>query len=197
MADILDRLDKGNDKTKWIGVGVGFLTLLVGYLAYRHMSTGSSATAATSTPATTDTSTTTPGSVDPAQLDTMFQQQQVQYQNLVSLLQGITPPSASTGPSAPVETPGGPGGNSVLPVTSTPSQVLQGGGWWYGAGNETPIVDTGGTPSMIGNIFTWLSPGAYAVNPSVQRYVETTPGTFAPVTKGQILKPGTPQYTKA
>lgn len=190
MADILDRLDpKGSDKTKWIGVGVGVLTLLVGYLAYRHMSTGSSATAATSTPASTDTSSTTPSNVDSDQLDTMFQQQQVQYQNLVSLLQGITPPSASTGPSSPPggESPGGP----------QPVQVLQGGGYWYGAGNETPITDTGGSPSLIGGVFTWLSQGVYLQNPGVQRYVETTPGTFAPVTKGQVLKPGTPQYTKA
>lgn len=66
--------------------------------------------------------------------------------------------------------------------------VQQGGGWWL-PNSEMPIQD-----SQSGNWFTWLSPGAAQVNPTIQRYVQIAPGNFQKVIPGVVLPPGTPQY---
>lgn len=195
MADILDKIDPKGSKVKWLGLGVGFVTLLVGYLAFRHASSASATTqAATGSPASTDTSSTGPGAgVDSSQLDSMFQQQQVQYQQLATLLQGLYPTtSPSVGPGSsnpggigPIEPVVAPGGN--------PAQRQLGSGYLPSGNWGTPIKDTESGSSLFGDMFHWIANPAQAPKGSTF-YYEPTPGRFVPVTKTTKITPNTPQY---
>lgn len=85
-------------------------------------------------------------------------------------------PGSTVSPPTPVSTP------------VAPTLTKQGGGYWYGIGNETPVQDT-----ASGQWFMWLSPQTAAdITGAYTRYVMTSPGVFTKVT-GALL-PGTPQW---
>jgi hypothetical protein len=83
-------------------------------------------------------------------------------------------------------------GTGTLPTTPSTNPlaglVQLGGGWWIPQ-SEQPIQDT-----QSGNWYSWLSPQAASADPTIQRYIQISPGNFIAVKDGQVLPPGTPQF---